>query len=289
MSSSRPRSTRALSGLALGAVPLLLAACGSSSSSSAAPSSTSTPPAAAPPASTLPKTLVFSPLSLAPPALKGLSSGVTGYGKSKGWETIIQDPNFDPHEAGDRPQRGPRLRPRRRRLGHRGRAEVDGRHAEGGPEQGHPDPGQRQARGVRLHRPAARHHLRLHRLHRRRHRARRPARQVPHREDRRQRPGPLRASRRPARPARRSSRRPRPTRSRPRHPTPRSSRRSIVRTGPRAQTDDRQRPAGPPGPQRGDVRRPTRARSVPSAPSTPPARTCPASSTSAATTRCWRS
>jgi ABC-type sugar transport system substrate-binding protein len=44
----------------------------------------------------LPKTLVFSPLSLAPPALKGLSEGVKGYAGSKGWEVIVQDPNFDP-------------------------------------------------------------------------------------------------------------------------------------------------------------------------------------------------
>ncbi|GAA4245251.1 hypothetical protein GCM10022255_011840 [Dactylosporangium darangshiense] len=43
----------------------------------------------------LPKTLVFSPLSLAPPALKGLSEGVKGYASSKGWEVIVQDPNFD--------------------------------------------------------------------------------------------------------------------------------------------------------------------------------------------------
>ncbi|BCY07827.1 hypothetical protein L3i22_029150 [Actinoplanes sp. L3-i22] len=44
----------------------------------------------------LPKTLVFSPLSLAPPALKGLSEGVKGYASGKGWEVIVQDPNFDP-------------------------------------------------------------------------------------------------------------------------------------------------------------------------------------------------
>jgi ABC-type sugar transport system substrate-binding protein len=43
----------------------------------------------------LPKTLVFSPLSLAPPALKGLSDGVQGYASSKGWEVLVQDPNFD--------------------------------------------------------------------------------------------------------------------------------------------------------------------------------------------------
>ena len=91
MSSPLQRNSRVLSGVALGAATLLLAACGSSSTPS-----TSSGGGSSAPASTLPKTLVFSPLSLAPPALKGLSVGVTGYGKSKGWETIIQDPNFDP-------------------------------------------------------------------------------------------------------------------------------------------------------------------------------------------------
>jgi ABC-type sugar transport system substrate-binding protein len=47
-------------------------------------------------ASTLPKTVVFSPLSLAPPALKGLSEGLKGYAGKNGWEVIVQDPNFDP-------------------------------------------------------------------------------------------------------------------------------------------------------------------------------------------------
>jgi ABC-type sugar transport system substrate-binding protein len=78
---ARPR--RAI--VAFGAALLLLAAC-----SHAADSGGSTAAAA------LPKTLVFSPLSLAPPALKGLSEGVKGYAGSKGWEVIVQDPNFDP-------------------------------------------------------------------------------------------------------------------------------------------------------------------------------------------------
>lgn len=42
------------------------------------------------------QTLVFSPLSLAVPALKGLSEGLQGYGGSQGWEVVVQDPNFDP-------------------------------------------------------------------------------------------------------------------------------------------------------------------------------------------------
>jgi ABC-type sugar transport system substrate-binding protein len=95
VSSSRQRRTRVMSGLALGATTLLLAACGSTSSSSETPSSSASGSTSAA-ASTLPKTLVFSPLSLAPPALKGLSVGVKGYAGSKGWETIVQDPNFDP-------------------------------------------------------------------------------------------------------------------------------------------------------------------------------------------------
>jgi ABC-type sugar transport system substrate-binding protein len=43
----------------------------------------------------LPKTIVFSPLSLAPPALKGLSEGIKAYAGSQGWDVIVQDPNFD--------------------------------------------------------------------------------------------------------------------------------------------------------------------------------------------------
>ncbi|XVV10751.1 sugar ABC transporter substrate-binding protein [Actinoplanes sp. CA-131856] len=44
------------------------------------------------------KTVVFSPLALKIPAMKGLSEGVTGYGKSKGYEVIVQDPNQDPQK-----------------------------------------------------------------------------------------------------------------------------------------------------------------------------------------------
>jgi ABC-type sugar transport system substrate-binding protein len=75
--------------VALATVPLLLtlSACGSSSKDAAAPGAAA--------AGKLPKTLVFSPLSLAPPALKGLSEGVKKYAAAKGWEVIVQDPNFD--------------------------------------------------------------------------------------------------------------------------------------------------------------------------------------------------
>jgi ABC-type sugar transport system substrate-binding protein len=66
---------------------LLTAACGSSSDDAGS--------TGAAVAGKSPKTLVFSPLSLAPPALKGLSEGVKKYASAKGWEVIVQDPNFD--------------------------------------------------------------------------------------------------------------------------------------------------------------------------------------------------
>ncbi|KUL39478.1 sugar ABC transporter substrate-binding protein [Actinoplanes awajinensis] len=66
---------------------LLVASCSHASESGGSTTGTS---------AALPKTLVFSPLSLAPPALKGLSEGVKGYAGGKGWEVIVQDPNFDP-------------------------------------------------------------------------------------------------------------------------------------------------------------------------------------------------
>ena len=94
MSTPRRRHAGVVSGLALGAATLLLAACGSSSTGSTTPSGSSSASTSA--ASSLPKTLVFSPLSLAPPALKGLSVGLTGYAGSKGWKVVVQDPNFDP-------------------------------------------------------------------------------------------------------------------------------------------------------------------------------------------------
>jgi ABC-type sugar transport system substrate-binding protein len=72
---------------AFGAALLVLASCSHASDPGG---SSAAKPAA------LPKTLVFSPLSLAPPALKSLSEGVKGYASGKGWEVIVQDPNFDP-------------------------------------------------------------------------------------------------------------------------------------------------------------------------------------------------
>jgi ABC-type sugar transport system substrate-binding protein len=92
VSTSVWRSHRAASACALGAATLLLAACGSTSTASSTSTAAASGSAGA---AALPKTLVFSPLSLAPPALKGLSEGVKGYAKSKGWEVLVQDPNFD--------------------------------------------------------------------------------------------------------------------------------------------------------------------------------------------------
>ncbi|WP_195908256.1 sugar ABC transporter substrate-binding protein [Nostocoides sp. HKS02] len=99
MSTLRRRRTTSLSVLAIGSATALLAACASgtgsatttSSSSSSSSSSTSAASGGA-----LPKSLVFSPLSLAPPALQGLSKGVQGYAGSKGWQVVVQDPNFNP-------------------------------------------------------------------------------------------------------------------------------------------------------------------------------------------------
>jgi ABC-type sugar transport system substrate-binding protein len=85
VSSHHVRATRAT--VAFGAAVLMLASCSSGTTSTG---STGGGKAAA-----LPKTLVFSPLSLAPPALKSLSVGVKGYAGSKGWDVIVQDPNFD--------------------------------------------------------------------------------------------------------------------------------------------------------------------------------------------------
>jgi len=96
VSTPRRRHAGVVSGLALGAATLLLAACGSSSTGAAASSTPSGSSSASATAAALPKTLVFSPLSLAPPALKGLSVGLSGYAGSKGWKVIVQDPNFDP-------------------------------------------------------------------------------------------------------------------------------------------------------------------------------------------------
>lgn len=93
MSLSRRHYTRTMSGLALGVAVTLLAACSGSGSDDTATAGTSD---TATSGSSLAKTLVFSPIGLQVPAMKGLSEGVQGYGGSQGWEVIVQDPSLDP-------------------------------------------------------------------------------------------------------------------------------------------------------------------------------------------------
>ncbi|GAA2165821.1 ABC-type sugar transport system substrate-binding protein [Humibacillus xanthopallidus] len=71
---------------------VLLAACGSGGTQPAAAEGA----AAATGSSN--KTIVFSPLALKIPAMKGLSEGVTAYGKSKGYEVLVQDPDLNPQK-----------------------------------------------------------------------------------------------------------------------------------------------------------------------------------------------
>ena len=96
-----------LAGAAVVGCALVVAACGSGSSagtspgSSAAGTSSGTSSAAADvasgPARATKKTIVFSPLALNIPALKGLSEGLKQYGGGKGYEILIQDPKYDPN------------------------------------------------------------------------------------------------------------------------------------------------------------------------------------------------
>ncbi len=91
------------SALAVGAATTLvvMTACSSSTNEGtgdASPSASDTAMESEAPASDLPKTLVFSPIGLQIPAMKGLSEGVQGYGGSQGWEIIVQDPNMEPTE-----------------------------------------------------------------------------------------------------------------------------------------------------------------------------------------------
>jgi ABC-type sugar transport system substrate-binding protein len=126
--SSPKRLLRAFALVATGAIALTLSACGSSDSGSSTTTAAATTAATTAAASSessagsetagsdtaaasdtgsasetasgggssnLPKTVVFSPLSLQPPALKGLAEGIQAYAPSKGWDVIVQDPNFD--------------------------------------------------------------------------------------------------------------------------------------------------------------------------------------------------
>jgi ABC-type sugar transport system substrate-binding protein len=92
------RRRRASIAVALATVTgLLLAACSSSGSSTAAAGSTAGNTAGSTAGSSsgaLPQTLVFSPLSLAIPAMKQLSTGVQAYGGAKGWKIQVQDPAY---------------------------------------------------------------------------------------------------------------------------------------------------------------------------------------------------
>jgi ribose transport system substrate-binding protein len=83
----------ALAGLAVGSLTLL-AACGGDAQPADGSTGSDSTPAAAGEA----KTIVFSPLGLQIPAMKQLSEGVQGYGKSKGYDVIVQDPKMDPQK-----------------------------------------------------------------------------------------------------------------------------------------------------------------------------------------------
>jgi ABC-type sugar transport system substrate-binding protein len=96
MNIHRRRGRRATIAMAAAtAAGLLLAACSSSGSSSSSASAGSTSGSTAgTSASKLPKTIVFSPLALAIPAMKQLSEGVQGIAGAKGWKVQVQDPNY---------------------------------------------------------------------------------------------------------------------------------------------------------------------------------------------------
>jgi ABC-type sugar transport system substrate-binding protein len=74
---------------ALTAGSLFLAACSSGGTQ---------PATGAAPGADNAKTIVFSPLALKIPAMKGLSEGVKGYGSGKGYTVLVQDPNLDPQK-----------------------------------------------------------------------------------------------------------------------------------------------------------------------------------------------
>ncbi|WP_028642811.1 sugar ABC transporter substrate-binding protein [Nocardioides sp. URHA0020] len=84
------RSRAALAALAVGSL-MTLAACGSDGTQPAAGADTGS-------GSDSSKTLVFSPLALKIPAMQQLSEGIKGYGKSQGYDVVVQDPNLDPQK-----------------------------------------------------------------------------------------------------------------------------------------------------------------------------------------------
>jgi ABC-type sugar transport system substrate-binding protein len=85
----------ALAAVAAGSL-VLLSACGSGSTQSANTAAAGSGSSSA--AGPTTKTIAFSPLALKIPAMKGLSEGVKGYGASKGYEVLVQDPNLDPQK-----------------------------------------------------------------------------------------------------------------------------------------------------------------------------------------------
>jgi len=84
------RSRAALAAVAVGSL-MTLAACGSDGTQPAAGADTGS-------GSDSSKTLVFSPLALKIPAMQQLSEGIQGYGKSQGYDVVVQDPNLDPQK-----------------------------------------------------------------------------------------------------------------------------------------------------------------------------------------------
>jgi ABC-type sugar transport system substrate-binding protein len=86
MSTFQWRPHRAALAPVIAAVLLLVAACGVFSGSSSFGGESTTP---------LPKTLVFSPLSLDPPVLKTFAEQLKRQAEAQGWEVIVQDPDFN--------------------------------------------------------------------------------------------------------------------------------------------------------------------------------------------------
>lgn len=84
----RLRRRHTIAAMAAGtAAGLLLAACGTTGSSSGGTAASST--------RSLPHTIVFSPLSLQIPALKGLATGLQAYAKGQQWTVQLQDPAYN--------------------------------------------------------------------------------------------------------------------------------------------------------------------------------------------------
>ncbi len=90
--SSKPRRI-AFAAIAVGSLTFL-AACGGDASSGGNPAADDT----AGSGDSGNKTIAFSPIGLAIPAMKGLSEGVTHYGESQGYKVVVQDPNMDPQK-----------------------------------------------------------------------------------------------------------------------------------------------------------------------------------------------